>query len=413
MPCSLFLPRLMYLLSALAWCLLLWPNPTTVFLAGCLACLSMPLYRFLRRYSRRLRRKAERTTELYLRTHPGKAQLFLHTRLLALRKALLHSVPVLGSFLVIFTSITVPIALFMVLVAPQISTGYARLRELWMHNFQLPPEWTAYLDSLVDRFEKAPLLARLTEEAKTFLDTLSEYLTNFSTDTVVTLMNNGFNVLGGTMSVVWNFFLFLTLSLIFTIYAARIYVLTARIFHIKPIILHRFIVAIRQALRAILLGVIFVALIQGFLSAIGFALVGYSQFAFWGLLAALVAPIPVLGTALIWVPLSLQLWFSGNTMPAMGLIAWGVFVVSTADSILRPLFLQTGIKANYLVLILAILCGISAFGPIGIILGPVLLAFSIQAMEEGHLAYPRALHALAVSAPSGQKAGADDHARRS
>ena len=128
----------------------------------------------------------------------------------------------------------------------------------------------------------------------------------------------------------------------------------------------------------------------------GFAMVDISQFAFWGLLAALVAPIPVLGTALIWVPLSLQLWFSGLPMKALALVLWGVLVVSTADSILRPLFLKTGIKASYLVLILAILCGISAFGTIGIILGPVLLAFAIQAMEEGNLAYPDFLQSLSV-----------------
>ncbi|OUO50431.1 hypothetical protein B5F76_11855 [Desulfovibrio sp. An276] len=393
---SLLMPRLMYLLAGLAWVGLLWPSPTPVFLAGCLACLSMPLYRALRKYARRMRRRTELNLKLFLATNPGPAVRFVHVRRQRIKLAFLHSFPIAGSFAVIFVSIAVPITIFMVLVAPQIGAGYARLKELWEHNFQLPPEWAAYLDNLIARFESMPLLARLTEELQTYLDTLAAYLTNFSTDTVTTLINNGFNVLGGTMNVLWSFFLFFALSIIFTIYAARIHLVTARILHLRPQVLHRFVLAMRQALRAILLGVIFVALIQGFLCALGFAMVDISQFAFWGLLAALVAPIPVLGTALIWVPLSLQLWFSGLPMKALALVLWGVLVVSTADSILRPLFLKTGIKASYLVLILAILCGISAFGTIGIILGPVLLAFAIQAMEEGNLAYPDFLQSLSV-----------------
>lgn len=389
----------MYLLAGLAWIGLLWPQPTAVFLAGCLSCLSMPLYRALRRYARRMRRRVELNLRLYLTTNPGRTSRFVYTRWQRTRLALLHSFPIVGCFVVIFVSIAVPISLFMVMVTPQISTGYARFRELWEHNFQLPPEWAAALDNLIERFETMPLLARFTEEVQTYLDTLAEYLTNFSTDTVVTLINNGFNVLGGTMTVLWNFFLFFTLAIIFTIYAARIHLITARILHLRPQVLHRFVLAMRQALRAILLGVVFVALIQGFLCALGFAMVGVSQFAFWGLLATLVAPIPVLGTALVWVPLCLHLWFTGLTMQALALALWGVLIVSTADSILRPLFLRTGIKASYLVLILVILCGISAFGTIGLILGPVLLAFAIQAMEEGHMAYPDFLKAVSVSAP--------------
>ena len=67
---------------------------------------------------------------------------------------------------------------------------------------------------------------------------------------------------------------------------------------------------------------------------------------------------------------------------------WGVIIVSTADSLLRPLFLKQGIKASYFILILVMLCGIAAFGTVGLILGPVLLAFSIQALEEANRAYP-------------------------
>ncbi len=397
----LTLPRLLYLLAGLAWVFLLWPNPATVFLAACLACLTRPVYCSLRRLSRHHMRRLERRMSSYLLQHPGRAWVFLHRRWLGLRLALLHSFPILGSFALILTSLAVPVSLFMVLVAPQISSGYSRLQDLWQHNFQLPPEWTAWLETFTSHIETVPLLGRLAEEIHSLQDTLSSYLTNFSSDTVLVLVNRGLHLLGGTMSVVWNCFLFLSLSIILIIYAPRIQLVTARIFQLQTVILLRFSLAIRQALRAILLGIVLVALIQGILCAIGFALVSYKNFAFWGLLAALAAPIPVIGTALVWVPLSLGLWFTGNTLAAMFLAAWGVFIVSTADSLLRPLFLKTGIRASYLILILAIFCGITAFGAIGIILGPVLLAFSIQAMEEANLAYPASLRSLAF--PAGQR----------
>jgi predicted PurR-regulated permease PerM len=57
--------------------------------------------------------------------------------------------------------------------------------------------------------------------------------------------------------------------------------------------------------------------------------------------------------------------------------------VAGVDNILRPLFLKRGINAPLFVLVLAILCGLYTFGPVGLIFGPVLVAFSIQAVREG------------------------------
>ena len=122
-------------------------------------------------------------------------------------------------------------------------------------------------------------------------------------------------------------------------------------------------------------------------SGMGFAVAGIKQPAFWGLLATVVAPIPFVGTALVWGPLCLSLWFSGATMPAVGLALWGTLAVTSVDNILRPLFLQQGINAPFFVLIIAILCGLGSFGPMGLIIGPVLLAIAMQAVEEAHQTY--------------------------
>lgn len=406
----LLLSRIMYLLSALAWLLLLWPIPFTVILAACFACLTVPLYRKLRRYSRRRRYKLERRRAQMLvaamqknsgrgKKRPRSKYSFLPVgvrMLFSMRISFLNALPVGGTLLIILTATIVPVLAFVCMVTPQIASGFALVRQLWMDNFQLPDEMAAKLDALVEKLQSIPGMDSIASHLESYQDTLFNYLSNFSTDSLVALANQGFDLLGGASSVAMHMVLFLALSITFIIHAPRLRLTASRLFNINPLILHRFSVAIRQALRAIMLGVIFVAIIQGFLCAIGFAIVGIKQFAFCGLLAAILAPIPVFGTALVWVPLSLHLWFIDRPMAAVVLLVWSVGIVSSADSFLRPLFLKTGIKASFLVLILVIFCGITAFGSAGIILGPVLLAISIQALEEGNIAYPSFFKGIAV-----------------
>ena len=70
---------------------------------------------------------------------------------------------------------------------------------------------------------------------------------------------------------------------------------------------------------------------------------------------------------------------------ALLLVVWGVVIVSGADNILRPYFLKTAIEAPMMVLLLSIICGLAVFGAVGLIAGPVLVAFAQQAMKESDL----------------------------
>lgn len=79
-------------------------------------------------------------------------------------------------------------------------------------------------------------------------------------------------------------------------------------------VIDRFVSTIRKAIFGVLVGVVFVALIQGFLCGVGFAIAEVPQPAFWGLIAAFVAPIPFVGTALVWLPVCIWLWLTGSTV---------------------------------------------------------------------------------------------------
>lgn len=360
------LPRLLYLLSALALSLLLWPNPITVFMAACFSCLTLPLYRRLRRDAGIWRMRLEaRLPDSFQR------------RLLM---ALSSHAPLGGYVVVILSALLTPVAVLVLLVSPQAVAGLARLRELQANNFQLPPHWQEYIHSLRRSLAEYPTIEKAVNDAINNLNSL------FS-DAVGMLVSRSFGFVGGTMTVLWTTFLFLTLTVLFTIYSRRIRKVSCRIFHIPHDLMGRFILASHRALKAIMLGIVLVALAQGILCGIGFAVAGVKQPAFWGMLATLVAPIPMVGTALVWAPLCISLWFSGKTVAAIGLALWGALAVAGVDNVLRPFFLRQGINAPILVLVLAILCGLSAFGAVGLIAGPILLALAMQAVEEANRYY--------------------------
>ncbi|WP_300717918.1 AI-2E family transporter [uncultured Desulfovibrio sp.] len=359
------LPRILYILAALAWFLLLRPNPVTIVMAGCFACLTLPSYRRMRCVTRRWRK------HLRLR-HPGRPGQFI--------ASCFHRLPLYGYILLVVSAVVIPISTLVLLVSPQVAGGLARLRELQANNFQLPPEWVMRVQELRHSLAAYPKVDKMVSE---FLSNLDALLA----DTMGLLINRSVDVLGGTMTVLWTLFLFVTLTVIFAAYAGKINLVTARICHIPATMLRRFVLAVRRALQGVMLGIVLVAIAQGFLCGLGFAVAGIKQPAFWGLLATVVAPIPFVGTAIVWVPLCISLWFSGDTMPAVGLALWGSLAVTSVDNILRPLFLQQGIKAPFFVLIVAILCGLGSFGPMGLIIGPVLLAIAMQAVEEAHQTY--------------------------
>lgn len=360
-----YLPRVLYLLAALSWCLLLWPNPVTIFLAACFSCLTLPIYRNLRRRSLRWRQKSRHLKKTIYRR-------FLYA-LSGITPWALYT-----SFLVF--CLLAPVAILALLVSPQALAGYARLKELQANNLLLPPTWVEYFNDARAWLAEYPRVEKIINDGLSNLDSL------FS-DAVGILVSRSFGFLGGTMTALWLTFLFLTLTVLFTIHAKLIRKITNQILRIPPKMLGNFIVAVHKALRAITLGIALVALVQGALCGIAFAVLGVSQPAFWGLLATIVAPIPMVGTALVWGPLALSLWFTGKTMSAIALVIWGGVFVSGIDNVLRPFFLRQGIEASIFVLILAILCGLSVFGAVGLIAGPVILAIGVRAYEEAHNFY--------------------------
>ncbi|MBW1917492.1 MAG: AI-2E family transporter [Deltaproteobacteria bacterium] len=138
---------------------------------------------------------------------------------------------------------------------------------------------------------------------------------------------------------------------------------------------------IEATIKATLKGTVIVAFIQGFLGGFGFWLFGVPQSAFWGTIMVPASVIPVVGTALIWVPASLYLFFLGHHSSAIGLTLWSAIVIGSVDNLVRPYFSKGARPIPTVLILFSIMGGISYFGIVGFILGPLILSFLLSLLS--------------------------------
>ncbi|KQT34676.1 hypothetical protein ASG29_00455 [Sphingomonas sp. Leaf412] len=133
--------------------------------------------------------------------------------------------------------------------------------------------------------------------------------------------------------------------------------------------------------RATIKGSGVVALVQGALGAITFAIVGLPAAMLWGLLMAIAALLPAVGPAIVWAPVAVYLLATGAIWQAVVVVASGVLVIGLADNILRPILVgrDTGIP-DWLVLVTT-LGGIELVGLAGIVVGPLAGALFITGWQ--------------------------------
>ena len=133
----------------------------------------------------------------------------------------------------------------------------------------------------------------------------------------------------------------------------------------------------KEVVSASVYGVVTIAALQGVLGGIMFWILGIPSPLLWAVLMAFVCMIPVAGSFLVWLPLAIYLMATGHWTKAIILIVWGALVISTVDNFLRPKLVGTQTKLHELFIFFSVLGGISVFGLLGIVLGPVILAITL------------------------------------
>ncbi|MDA3856011.1 MAG: AI-2E family transporter [Candidatus Woesearchaeota archaeon] len=139
--------------------------------------------------------------------------------------------------------------------------------------------------------------------------------------------------------------------------------------------------------RAVLIGQVLTAIIQGFLGMISFIIAGVSGAFFWGFIMMILSVIPVIGAFLIWVPAGIFLLIEGQIWQGVFVLVWGVVVVSNVDNIVRPKLVGKFADIHPLEVFLGVIIGLSTFGMIGIVLGPLIVSLFKTLIKVYHQEY--------------------------
>jgi len=127
--------------------------------------------------------------------------------------------------------------------------------------------------------------------------------------------------------------------------------------------------------RAVVLAAVVSAVVQGILAGIGYYLAGLEIIFILTVLTMLLAMVPFVGAAAVWIPCSIWLLWEGHTTAAILLALYGLLVVSLVDNIIKPAILHGRSNLHPLLALLSVLGGVKALGPIGIFVGPMAVTF--------------------------------------
>nr|WP_216075746.1 AI-2E family transporter [Acinetobacter indicus] len=144
---------------------------------------------------------------------------------------------------------------------------------------------------------------------------------------------------------------------------------------------HHYLDTISETTRAVVYGVGLTAIAQALLAGVSYFVAGVPNPMVLTIVTFLFALIPF-GPPLAYGSVALWLFSQGQTIEAIGVMAWGVCVVSTADNVIRPLVISGATQIPFLLIMFGVLGGIASFGLIGLFIGPVILAVLLAIWRE-------------------------------
>lgn len=144
---------------------------------------------------------------------------------------------------------------------------------------------------------------------------------------------------------------------------------------------HDYLDAIGATTQAVVYALILGAIAQGAVAGIGYWIFGVKAPVLLGAVTVLIALIPF-GAPLVWGSLAVWMLVNGNVWSGVGLLLWGVLLVSWMDNIVRPLVISNATRMPFLLVVFGVLGGVLAFGLVGLFIGPVLLAVSLAIWRE-------------------------------
>jgi predicted PurR-regulated permease PerM len=145
----------------------------------------------------------------------------------------------------------------------------------------------------------------------------------------------------------------------------------------QDLIITRFLLVSRATVK----GTLVIAFIQGSLGAIILLIFGVKTWLLWGVVMIVLALIPMMGAWLVLIPAGIIQMVTGHVWPGIVILALSLGVVSTIDNILRPRLVGQNARMHDLLIFFSTIGGLAMFGPVGVITGPVIMAFFVSIAE--------------------------------
>ncbi len=274
-----------------------------------------------------------------------------------------HAWGALITLLIMLVIILVPVALLGQVIFTEVSNLYDNFRH---GQFVL---------------DRSQLVSGLPVQVQDFVTTASKDLSSV----VSRVTANAFQTFSSVVSNLASFFLSFFLTMLATYYFMK----DGR--HFKEVLIDLspidnkqeriLFVKITNAVNGVVKGQFLTAIIQGVVATVGYLIFGVPNAFLWGFFTMLAALVPTVGTSLALIPAVIYLLLTGQNAQALGLLIWGALAVGLVDNIIGPKVLGHSTRVHPLLMLIAVLGGVSVFGFLGFLLGPILMAVFVAMID--------------------------------
>ena len=134
-------------------------------------------------------------------------------------------------------------------------------------------------------------------------------------------------------------------------------------------------------------GVPAIAVVQGICGLVAYLIAGLPQAGFWAIITGFASIIPVIGTAIVWIPAGVYLIVTGHTQSGIFVMVWGALILGSADNVVRFLLAKRMADTHPIITVLGVVAGLKYFGLTGLIFGPLLISYFIILLKIYYLEY--------------------------
>lgn len=267
------------------------------------------------------------------------------------------------TLLIIILIVVVPLSLFGQLLFNELVDVYNSIRD----------------GSLV--IDRGRIMQGLPDQAQVFIENFTRDLNN----TLANFTSNAFQAVSSIISNVSGFILSLFLFLFGVYYllkdGSKFKDVLVDISPLNERQEDELVAKVGSAVNGVVKGSFLIALTQGVVATIGYFIFGVPQPILWGMFTIMAALVPTVGTALALVPAIIFLLITDHVGAAIGLLIWGALAVGLIDNIISPILIGAKAKLHPLLVLFSVLGGISLFGFLGFLLGPIFMAIFVTLVD--------------------------------